>query len=176
MLSNFSVQRMAAGDAGSQIRVLAARRHRSPPRWTMRRNHRVAFSLVELLVVIAIIGALAALLLGTISKAKSKAQQRHCASNLRQLGLGLQGYVTENHAYPLFSPWVAAVAREGLGISSDYTTGVWRCPAAQRASNLPAASGYRPPTATTAAVCSRRPTPAASASEVIKVVEHRLLR
>jgi len=104
----------------------------------MRRTNRDAFTLVELLVVIGIIGILAALLVPTISKAKSRAQQRHCASNLRQLSLGLQVYVTDNHVYPLFNPFFVAVAREGLGISSDYARGVWRCPSAQWHYNFPA--------------------------------------
>jgi prepilin-type processing-associated H-X9-DG protein/prepilin-type N-terminal cleavage/methylation domain-containing protein len=58
------------------------------------------FSLVELLTVIAVLGILAALILAALSQAKKKADQTHCISNLRQLGIALQGFVTDYHVYP----------------------------------------------------------------------------
>jgi prepilin-type processing-associated H-X9-DG protein len=63
-----------------------------------------SFTLVELLVVIAMIAILAALLLPTLSRAKSAADSAVCKSNLRQLLVGMNIYLQESKVYPGQTP------------------------------------------------------------------------
>ncbi len=53
------------------------------------------FTLIELLVVIAIIAILAAILFPVFAKAREKARQSVCQSNLKQIGLGLLMYAQD---------------------------------------------------------------------------------
>src|ERR1051326_342525 len=59
------------------------------------------FTLIELLVVIAIIAILAAMLLPALQRAKRKAQQVQCVSNLKQLQIGWQLYAGDFSDYML---------------------------------------------------------------------------
>jgi prepilin-type N-terminal cleavage/methylation domain-containing protein/prepilin-type processing-associated H-X9-DG protein len=54
------------------------------------------FTLIELLIVIGIIGLLAGILLPVLSRAKESARRTQCASNIRQIGMGLIMYANEN--------------------------------------------------------------------------------
>jgi prepilin-type N-terminal cleavage/methylation domain-containing protein/prepilin-type processing-associated H-X9-DG protein len=68
----------------------------------MRRRQR-AFTLIELLVVIAIIAILAAILMPVFAQAREKARQTSCLSNLKQIGMAITMYVTDNEGYPVHS-------------------------------------------------------------------------
>lgn len=65
---------------------------------------RTGLTPIELLIVITILAILAALLFPVFARAREKARQTSCLSNLKQLGLAIQMYVTDSdEAYPMMS-------------------------------------------------------------------------
>jgi len=56
---------------------------------------RKGFTLIELLVVIAIIAILAAILFPVFAKAREKARQSSCLSNMKQFGIGILSYAQD---------------------------------------------------------------------------------
>ena len=97
------------------------------------------FTLIELLVVIAIIAILAAILFPVFAKAREKARQISCASNEKQLALGMIQYTQDNdETYPWGSQQTpndptnnsAHYGRGWAGKIYSYvkSTGVYKCP------------------------------------------------
>jgi prepilin-type N-terminal cleavage/methylation domain-containing protein/prepilin-type processing-associated H-X9-DG protein len=70
--------------------------------WSFDMRYRNAFTLVELLVVLAIIGLLIALLLPAVQAARLAARRNQCASNMRQIGLGIAQYANSHQGH---FPW-----------------------------------------------------------------------
>lgn len=102
-----------------------------------RRSVRRAFTLIELLVVIAIIAILAAILFPVFAKAREKARQTACLSNMKQIGLGLMMYVQdydETMPYPFpNNPGINGGSNCGQPIDqllTPYTKSdaIWACP------------------------------------------------
>ncbi len=61
----------------------------------MTRSRRAGFTLIELLVVIAIIAILAAILFPVFARARGKARQSACSSNMKQIALAMISYATD---------------------------------------------------------------------------------
>jgi prepilin-type N-terminal cleavage/methylation domain-containing protein/prepilin-type processing-associated H-X9-DG protein len=64
-------------------------------RHTSNKRERLAFTLVELLVVIGIIAVLISLLLPALSAARKQAKNTRCLNNLRQIGLCISSYASQ---------------------------------------------------------------------------------
>ena len=65
---------------------------------------RHAFTLIELLVVIAILAILMALMLRTLASAREKGWRTACLSNLRQMGIAILAYASDNDGKIPFGP------------------------------------------------------------------------
>ena len=77
------------------------RSHQQHMHTSRRAGSHHGFTLVELLVVIATIGILLALLLPGIQAVRESARRTSCASNLRQIGLGICSYVSRKRSFPV---------------------------------------------------------------------------
>ncbi len=108
-----------------------------------------AFTLTELLVTIAILGVLSSFVLTVVVKGNGKSRDIQCKSNLRQKGIALQDFVTEQSVYPIIinprylngsfpeqsSPFTAALKDHGLGPlpqDGSLEPSVYSCPSGFR--------------------------------------------
>lgn len=103
------------------------------------------FTLIELLVVIAIIAILAAMLLPALSSARATAKTAACTANLKQIGLAVEMYASDNddHLVPTKSAsgslWFNILSSNDYGVSYESNpnlrkkqTSSFACPAESR--------------------------------------------
>src|SRR5512138_3080475 len=79
-------------------------------------RNRKGFTLIELLVVIAIIGILAAMLFPVFARARESARKIQCLSNVKNIALAINMYLTDYDKYP---PSVEANAEARAYLNGD---------------------------------------------------------
>ncbi|MFO7945663.1 MAG: DUF1559 domain-containing protein, partial [Armatimonadota bacterium] len=98
---------------------------------------RKGFTLIELLVVIAIIAILAAILFPVFARAREKAREASCLSNVKQITLGLKMYVDDHNGwYPLAYYYGSDLSGGGMSwamavnpyVKQKMESGIWWCP------------------------------------------------
>jgi prepilin-type processing-associated H-X9-DG protein/prepilin-type N-terminal cleavage/methylation domain-containing protein len=121
------------------------------------RHSKSAFTLVELLVCLSIITILATLIFASVSKAKAKTRSALCQNNLKQQGIWLINFVSDENVYPLSlntnttrypahaSHWEASLRRIG-GFSDVIQQGdqgdMFNCPSAFTPPDLQGSEGF----------------------------------
>lgn len=102
----------------------------------MKRSGTLGFTLIELLVVIAIIAILAAILFPVFAKAREKARQVSCLSNLKQMGLAMSEYSQDYDE--ITTPRIngGGVPFEDLLIPYTKNTGIYMCPSNPRSQDI----------------------------------------
>lgn len=91
-------------------------------------TNRKGFTLIELLVVIAIIAILAAILFPVFAKAREKARQSACSSNLKQIMLAVTQYSQDYDEMILVGPDTGGP----VAVLEPYikSSAIWVCPSA----------------------------------------------
>lgn len=94
---------------------------------SFRSHQNSAFTLIELLVVIAIIAILAAILFPVFARARENARKSSCASNLKQIGLGIAQY---NQDYQRFVAYGQNEDNNPRVLLNPYikSNQIWVCP------------------------------------------------
>ena len=109
-------------------------------------SRRNGFTLIEVLVVIAIIAILAAILFPVFAKAREKARQSSCLSNLKQIGTSVMMYAQDyDEMYPMSYQDVSSGAGSALQIPMTWPNRLqpyiknqqlYKCPSDGRAPNV----------------------------------------